>query len=186
MEYKIALFLHITGALLLVAAMSLEWLGVFNLRKSDSAENIRESIKLYSTISKAGGVSMILILFPGIYMMSAWRDNASWIIIGFVGLILLGAIGGIITGRKMRGLKKMLSGNKVESIIIKSGLPINSFLFSIKIRTMILFGVVFMMSVKPDMIGSLITLAVAILLGIIPLRSKSGEKALNKTSTKTE
>jgi|GEM_PF-4333499 len=69
MLYKIVLFLHVSGALLLFAAITIEWFFIMNIRKAGSLENIKGSLTLYSFFSKIGQISMILILFPGIYMM---------------------------------------------------------------------------------------------------------------------
>lgn len=48
----------------------------------------------------------------------------------------------------------------------------NSLWFSIKMRTAIFLGVIFLMTVKPELEGSIITIFVSIILGALPLRMK--------------
>ena len=68
MLYLLALFLHVTGSLMLAAAIAIEWLSVVGLRKAASLDRARESLSIYSKLSMVGGIGMFLILIPGIYM----------------------------------------------------------------------------------------------------------------------
>lgn len=176
--YKIALFLHVSGALMLCTAMAIEWLGVINIRKVDTLEGIREFVLNYSRLKKIGGAAIILILIPGIYMMVVVWHGAAWIMIGFIGLILLGAIGGGITGRKMRAIENLLTDKNTMTPQLETFLSDKAFLFSIKIRTAIFLGIIFLMTVKTDLVDSLITLAAAIVFGFVPLKVKTFSKEI--------
>ncbi len=171
MLYKIALFLHVTGSLMLCGAIAIEWLCLVNIRKTEVIESVKQSIINYSKLSVIGPIAIGLILIPGIYMMAAVWHGAAWILMGFLGLVFIGVLGGSITGRKMRNIKKMLSNESVMEPKLKSSLTDKALLFSIKIRTTIFLGIIFLMTIKPALPGSLITLAASIALGFVPLKA---------------
>lgn len=172
MTYNIILFLHIIGALLLSAAIAIEWLCVAELRKADSFSSIQKSINRYSGLNKIGGIAMLLILVPGIYLMiTVWKD-AGWIIAGFLGLILIGAIGGILTGRKIIHMKKLLINEEKNSNEIMLLSVYKSIYISIYLRTSIFLGIVFMMTVKPGLSISFLILVVSACVGLLPLSFK--------------
>ncbi|MGF6848983.1 hypothetical protein QFZ51_004218 [Chitinophaga sp. W3I9] len=66
MLYKIALFLHITGALMVCAAIAIEWLCIIHFRKTASMDRIKESLFYYSKVGIMGDIGALLILIPGI------------------------------------------------------------------------------------------------------------------------
>lgn len=171
MVYKIALFLHVTGALLLSAAIAVEWFCIINSRKS-GAGHVQELVSHYSKIAKFGDIAAFLILIPGIYMMIAVWNDAPWGISGFFGLILIGAIGGTLTGRKIKKIKRLILTN--DSGCQDPGQLLNNdtLSISIRIRTGIFLGVIFLMTAKPGLAGSVITLSTSVILGMIPLRVK--------------
>jgi hypothetical protein len=167
--YKIALFLHVTGALSLSAAIAIEWFCTVNFRKSGA---VHELVSNYSKIAKLGDIAAFLILIPGIYMMIAVWDDAPWGISGFFGLILIGVIGGTLTGRKIKKIKKLMTENGKSSQELGQLLNNNSLSFSIRIRTAVFLGVIFLMTAKPGLAGSVATLAISLIIGALPLRMK--------------
>jgi Predicted integral membrane protein (DUF2269) len=172
MLYKIALFLHVTGALLVCAALTIEWLCIINTRKANTTERIRESLFFYSKTGVFGDTGALLILLTGIYMMSVAWHTAPWGIAGLLDLMLIGAIGGIVTGRKMKKIRNLLKTNDDNFQELVKLLKGNSLWFSIKMRTAILLGVIFLMTVKPGLAGSILTLVIATALGVFPLRMR--------------
>ena len=107
MSYKITLFLHIIGAFILFAAMVIEWLSLINFRKTTDFGTVKVSVSNYSKSVVIGPIAAILILIPGIYLMTFGWNNANWIIIAFIGMILLAVTGGVMTGKKMKAIKKL-------------------------------------------------------------------------------
>ncbi|MBL7699650.1 MAG: hypothetical protein JNK79_15900 [Chitinophagaceae bacterium] len=93
MMYKVALFLHVTGALFVGAAIAIEWICLIMFRKADTIQRVEESMDLYAKFRKLGDLGALLLLVPGIYMMIAVGSNAGWAICGFFGLLLIGATG---------------------------------------------------------------------------------------------
>jgi len=169
MLYKVALFLHVIGALLLCAAIAIEWLCIINIRKADTIERIRESVFIYSTVRKMGDRAASLLLVPGIYMMVVVWHNASWGVFGLFDLILIGLIGSMVTGRKMKKIAEIAKMENKHPDELGSLSRNNSLWFSIKMRTAIFLGVIFLMTAKPGLAGSIVTIIISIILGALPL-----------------
>lgn len=62
--------------------------------------------------------------------------------------------------------------NNAHSQELEKLITHNSLWFSIKMRTAIFLGVIFLMTVKPELEGSIITIAISIILGALPLRMR--------------
>ncbi len=170
MLYKTSLFLHVVGALLMCAGIAVEWLYLVAMRKAATTENLRETLYNFSRLNRIYPASMILILIPGIYMMAVvWRD-ADWIMIGFLGLVLLGLIGSIFTGKKMKAIRKEVTGSKQITSELRSLLQSSALLNSLKVRTTIFLGIIYLMTVRPEMVGSIIALVISAVIGFIPIK----------------
>lgn len=175
MLYQLALFLHITGALGLSAAYAVEWFVLSNIESSNKIGTLKESVSNYFNLSIIGGISMGLILIPGIYMMTEWKQ-AGWIIAGFVGLILIGALGGILTGRRMRTARSILKVENSSVTEVKHKLDRKILLFSYILRVCLFLGIVFIMVFKPAVSSAFIALGIAGILGIILGKIKTAWK----------
>jgi hypothetical protein len=172
MIYKLALFLHVSGALSVSAAIAIEWICLILFRKADTIERIEESVSYYAKVGKLGDIGAFLMLIPGIYMMIAVWKVAGWAICGFLGLLAIGLIGGILTGRTMKRIAELLKVKDQPVHELRQLLSNNSLWLSIKIRTAILLGVIFLMTAKPGLTGSIITLAISIVVGRLVLPMK--------------
>ncbi len=172
MVYKIALFFHVCGALMLSAAIVVEWMTILNMRKVNSYESLKLSLKNYSRLSKIGGIAIALIILPGGYMMATVWHGAGWIIAGFFGLVAMALTGGLITGRKMRTIGKISAKENQITPEMQSILKKKSFLVSIRTRTFLFLGIIFIMTIKTDLSVSSIILIFSYLLGVIPVYRK--------------
>ncbi len=179
MLYQLALFLHITGALGLSAAFAVERQVLATVRKNIGIERLKELVANYFKLSIIGGISMGLILIPGIYMAAVLKGGG-WITAGFVGLVLLGAIGGIFTGRKMRAAKNSLEKGNNSAAEVKNIMGLNTMRFSFRLRILLYLGIIFIMVFKPGLSDSFIALGVSIVLGIIPLKIRSADKEVRE------
>lgn len=182
--YSIALFLHIVGALGLFVALGLEWASLSYLRRAETVEQAREWLSMLNVQRRIYPISWLAILIPGFYMAAiAWRATA-WIPTALGAVVLLAVLGAALTGRRMVPIGQSVA---TESGSISS--PLRQRLddpllwASLRIRTAIALGIVFLMSVKPELIGSLLTIGVAVILGLafrLPARGRTDEKVQAK------
>jgi hypothetical protein len=76
-DYTIALFLHIVGALGFFAALGLEWMSLYHLRRAATVEQVRSWMGVTSTVGRIGMPSMLTLLAAGLYMMvTVWGGAA--------------------------------------------------------------------------------------------------------------
>jgi len=168
MNDSIALFLHIVGALGFFMALGLEQASLIYLRRATLVEQARDWLDVFSSLRRLGPISLVVILLSGFYLMAASLGWTAWIIVALVAMVLIAAIGGAVAGPRMGAMEKMVAK---ESGMVSSALQqqLRNPLFSIsmQVRSAIALGIVFLMTAKPDLAGSLITLGIAIVIGLV-------------------
>lgn len=166
--YSIAVFLHIVGALGLFAALGLEWAGIHNLRRVVTAGQAREWAKLLGALRFVGGPAALTLLITGIYLSATHWGQQGWIGLGLAGLVLIAALGGALTGRRIGAIARALPpddgpipaalGDRLHDPV----LPLSAW-----IRTALALGIVFIMSTKPSGAAALAVMGVALGLGLV-------------------
>ena len=177
--YKISLFLHVLGALILFIALGIEWLTYTRLKKTSTVQYTREWMGNLMILRKAHPIALILILIPGIYMMVDIWKGAAWIIVAFICMVAMAILGNAVTGKRMMQIGKSLQNNAVDMNEVRNKFNQKILLNSIWIRTAIGVAIIFLMTDKPALTGSIITVAVATVAGFIPGFIASGETEKN-------
>jgi hypothetical protein len=160
MLYSIALFLHVLGALAMFIALGIEWTSLRNLPHATNAREARGWLGLFLVLRRSYPWSFVTIVVTGIYMMAMSWGGAPWIAIGFLGLIALPTIAGVMTTRRVRGIGPELGGSAAElDASLKARLADPILLLSHRLRVGLAVGIIFLMTVKPGWIGSLVAIA---------------------------
>ncbi|MEI4770224.1 hypothetical protein WAX74_11320 [Psychrobacillus sp. FJAT-51614] len=125
---------------------------------------------------KADGLlpfSTILILLPGFYLViTSWGWGTAWINISLTALVAMIFLGPIINLRRLKAILE-IAKNEYEANITNPSTELvdkirDRVLWnSISTMTMLAFAIVFLMTVKLEILGSLITIAIAFVLGFI-------------------
>lgn len=164
---SIALFLHIVGAVGLFVALGLEWTGLRQIRGAITPEQVRGWMGILKSASKVGFASMLTAVITGIYMMVTGGGGVAWIYVTLVSLVLLIALSLALTGPRMAAVGRALATEKAPLSQNFHSLANNPLLWiSIQARIAIALGIVFLKTAKPDLVGSLLTIGVAIALGV--------------------
>ena len=175
-DYSIALFLHVVGALGFFVALGLEWTSLRRLRRATTVEQIREWLRLPDEMGRVGMASMVMLLAAGFYMMATVWGGVAWIIVTLGALVPMIILGMVITGRRMAAIGRMVNterGPLSPTLHRLLGHPL--LWISIQTRVAIALGIVFLMTVKPDLSGSLLAIGVATVLGLasaLPIRGR--------------
>ena len=164
--YSIALFLHIAGALGVFAALALDWVGIASLRRARTVDQIREWAGLYAVVRGLGGASVAALLVFGLYMTAVTWGPTGWIAIGFLSLLLIAILGALSGIRLSRVLAEAGSGDGSVGEELRTQLQAPLFVASVRARTALALGVVFVMTVKPEAAVSLLVVAIALALGV--------------------
>jgi hypothetical protein len=165
-DYSIALYLHIVGALGTFAALGVEWASLRRLRSVVTVAQAREWFQVATSGQRIGGVSMLVLLLSGVYMMVTVWGGVPWITVT-IGTLLLLALPGIPVSRRMATIQRteLVKDGSVSSSF--SGFLQHPLLWVfIQTRITVVLGIVFLMTVKPDLPGSLLTIGIAIILGL--------------------
>lgn len=153
--------------------MSIEWVGVTRLNSAAQLEQAADWVNFLSSLKLAYMSGGILLLITGIYMAATKWGWTPWIIVSFLLWLFLTLQGSVITGRKVVKFNKQLKSSQGISpgeLNLQIGkLKLMNLLQS---RLAVGFGAIFIMTVKPDIVGSVIIVIIAFILGIVPFLSK--------------
>jgi uncharacterized membrane protein len=141
------LFIHVISAMGIFLALGIEGIALAQLRRATDGAAVRAALVSFSAVQRVAGPSMLLLLISGLYLAKAyWQWKGAWMGLGFLGLVAVGAIGGVLTGRNMRRLRKALeTGGEIAAAGIAHGI----FRMSYALRLVLLALVVYLMTVKP-------------------------------------
>jgi len=180
----IALFLHIVGALGVSVAVGLEWTGLWQIRTAMFPEQVRPWMGIFTWVRKVGFISMLTTVITGIYMIVTYWGGKPWIIVTMGSLILVIALAQALTAPRMAAIGRALATGKEPVSQTFYKLVNDPMLWSsIQTRVAIVLGIIFLKIAKPDFGGSLLTVGVAIVLGIASVLPMSRRLHAGETST---
>ena len=165
--YPVALFVHVVGALLLFATLTLEGIALRLARRAATAQEARSAIAIMRLNRIVGPLSAVGILVPGLYMMATSWGWVIWIAVALAAWGLI-AVVGAVNGARLLALERKLareSGGLATALVAQLRDPF--FPTSWTTRVGMALGVVFLMTVKPGAAGSVITIAVAVAAGVV-------------------
>lgn len=165
--YSIALFLHIVGALGLSIALGLEWTGLRQIRNAVLPEQIRTWMGILKSTNKVGFLTMLTTVLTGIYMVLKVWGWVPWIIVTIGSLVLVIVLSVALSKPRMAAIGQALAKEKGPISPIIHNLVNHPILWiSLQTRATIVLSIVFLKIIKPDLVGSLLTIGIAIVLGI--------------------
>src|SRR5579863_7156292 len=109
--YSAVLFVHVVSAMGIFAALSLEAVGLFRLRKATSASEARLWLEFAPGLPALTIASFVFMLLSGIFIAtqsSEWM--LAWLRVALGALLLIAPLGAI-TGRRMRAIRKACAAN---------------------------------------------------------------------------
>jgi Predicted integral membrane protein (DUF2269) len=167
--YLLALFAHILGVLGVFVGIALDWVTILRLRRAQAMALVREVTSLVGFQARLIQISLLLLLIAGISMtVTTWGWRTPWILLSLVALMVMGALSGGVHGRRLTAIRKAAeSSDRAIPFALQRRMADPVLLTSVQTAGMIGLGVVFLMTIKPDLLGSLIVLAVALVLGVI-------------------
>ena len=115
------------------------------------------------------GISVLLILVTGFYLaLTAWSLWTGWIAVALISLLLLVPSGAALIEPRRRAIARLAQeapdGLLSQALEQRIHDPILG--TALQTVTILLLGIVFLMTNKPSLIGSLIVMAVALVLGL--------------------
>jgi hypothetical protein len=118
----------------------------------------------------------VLILAVGIYL-EVWPGSGThrcnpWILVSLAALVVMGVLGSAVSARRLAAIEKAVveeTGGALPPALQRQ-IADPGLLIAVQSAGMLGLGIVFLMTARPDLIGSLMTVAVAIVLGIVSVQ----------------
>ena len=170
--YSISLFLHIVGVVGIFAALGLELIGLLQIRNAVRPDKVRAWMVLLRRVRGMGFASMLTTVITGIYMTIMVWGGVAWVIVSIGALVLVIVLSLLLTSPRMAAIGRALMTASISPTF--HSLAIHPLLWiSIQTRIAVTLGIVFLKTAKPDLAGSLLTIGIAIVLGIASALSAS-------------
>ncbi len=178
--YFVILFFHIASALGLFMGMSLEWVGTTKLQNFTTTEEASEWVKFLGSLKGLFIGAGILLLLTGIYLTAAKWHWTPWIIVSILLWLYIALHGSVVSGNKIKKLSNMIHSNTPPAKDELHGQVNKLRLISlVQSRLAVGLGTIFIMTVKPDLLGSIGVVIVAVILGLVPFWAKGKVPATN-------
>jgi hypothetical protein len=165
--YSAVLFIHVISAIGLFIALAAEGAILLRIRTAPSVEETRFFVRAFQRLRIVAIPSFLGILAGGLYLASKWGGGTFWIPFALGATLLIMLIGGLVTGKRIARLRRVLSSaeNDVSIEMLSAAAKDNALLLSYGFRMGLGLGIVFLMTAKPDLLGSLGALAAGCGLG---------------------
>lgn len=181
--YSLALFAHILGAFGLIAALTLEAIGLRGLRRAARSDEALVWLGISrGLVLRLAPASLGLILVTGLYMTATRWGWQGWILAALGSLVLLAVIGAVGTGIPMSRIDPAVGRTRGPlPDDLKAALRAPALVASLRVRLGLVLGIVFLMTLKPSAVPAMMVVVVAaalgLLSGLIPVRSTANELA---------
>jgi len=165
--YSFALFLHIAGTMGFFITLGLEWTGLHQIRNAATSEQVRAWTGVFSGTRRLGMASMLMIVISGFHLMASSWGWVAWIIVTLVAMVVMVVLINTLTRPRTMAMGQSVVTEADGVLSLVHSLAYDPRLWiSIQTRLAISLGIVFLMTVKPGMGGSLLIISVAIALGL--------------------
>jgi hypothetical protein len=169
----VLVFIHVTGAMGVFAALAVEGAVLLQIHRATDAPQLRAALHAFGLVPRVGMPSLLVTLISGLYLTaSVWGWRVAWIDVAFLAMIATAVIGAALTGPRIARLEKtLIRDDRHDSMLWASFI----------MRTCILIGVVFLMTVKPPLNASLIAMVTAAGVGVVaalPRRARSSADSM--------
>jgi hypothetical protein len=167
--YQLALFLHIIGGFGLIAAITVEAIGLRGLRRAAHRTDALVWLGISrGIVMRLAPASLGLILVTGLYMVATAWGPRGWILVALASLLLLGVIGAFGTGLRMARIGPAVGRSPGPlSDELRKTLRDPILLMSLRVRLAMVLGVVFLMTIKPSTVASLVVIVLAVAVGLL-------------------
>lgn len=165
--YTLILFVHVAAVLILFAALTLEALSLFHLRRVQALVEVRLWLEAVPKLPVIAMGSLLIVLFSGIYLavrISAF--GAGWPEATIAALLLVAPISAM-SGRRMRAIRRAADRAAATNPELRARLQDPVLQASAGIRISLVLGTVLVMGAKPGLRESAVILGACFVLGIL-------------------
>ena len=171
--YSLVLFVHVTAALALFAALTFEVLSLFHLRRASTLTEVHLWLDPVPRLPLAAMGSLLVVFFSGIYLtirLSAFGE--AWPKVTIAAVLFVAPIAAI-TGRRMRAIRRACATATAIDSELRGRLQDPFLKVSLGIRIAVILGIVLLMGAKPELPESAGTVGASLVLGLLSSRVAS-------------
>ena len=163
------LFVHVLSALALFVALALEATVLIRVRSSRSIEQARASVRAFQRLRVIAIPAFLGVLAGGLYLASRYGSGTIWIPLSLAATLLMMLVGGLITGRRMARLQRLLSSvdDAAPLDAISSQITDTALILSYGFRLGLAVGIVFLMTTQPEWPFSVAALGTGSIAGVV-------------------
>jgi Predicted integral membrane protein (DUF2269) len=168
--YSLAVFLHVVGDAGVFVAVGVTLYGLAALRQTARVEQSRPIIALMLHAERIYALAGPLLLLSGVYLtFIAWPWTTGWIAVALGSLVLLFPFGPILVSPRLAAIGRAAQAAADGPLPADLLARIHNPLLGIVQQGVagVLLGIVFLMTVKPGLAGSLLVIACGLVLGVI-------------------
>lgn len=168
--YRLVLFLHLCALLGAIGTAALLHFAEIQLRAAVTVAGVRTWASLIETGAKVFPVALLVLLGSGAYLVDrGWTWSSGWVDASLVGVGILFLVGAGLVGGRSRALRRELAGTADGAVTGPLTRIAREHVGGLAswTNTGLALGIVFVMTIKPALAGSLAALAVAAGLGAL-------------------
>ncbi len=167
--YDVALAAHVAGVAGVFLAFGAWLYGIVLLGRASRVEQVMSAIEiidLSEPFVRAGG---ILLALAGLYMaIGTWGLTTGWIATGIGGALVVGVLGGLVMEPRVKAIgaeaKTIAPGPVPADLAARLHDPLLA--VSVRVDVALLFGILVVMTAKPELVFAVAVLAIAALIGL--------------------
>ena len=168
--YDVVLYVHLLSLLVGFSAGVVETVCLFRLRVATTLEAAAPWGQLAGEVEKAFPVAILGLFATGAYMThDVWTWSTSWIVLPICGLVIITLQGPLVAGRRGHAVKAALMANGDGPLgpEARQMTRDRALWAAVMTNTMLVLGIVWVMTLKPAWGGAIAALAVAYALGLL-------------------
>jgi hypothetical protein len=165
--YTAVLFIHAVAVLILTAALTLEAWILLQLRRTMLRSDVQPWIGTMQPVAIAAITSLVIIYVTGAYLTESLHSWAfAWPRLAVLEIVLF-ALLGAITGRRMRAIRRNAASEQMNSSQWNAQTRSPFLKVSLSTRIWIVLGTILLTAAKPDLRESLLIVACSLILGLL-------------------
>ena len=168
--YDVVLYVHLLSLLVGFSAGVVETVCLLRLRVATTLEAAAPWGQLAGEVEKAFPVAILGLFATGAYMThDVWTWSTSWIVLPICGLVIITLQGPLVAGRRGHAVKAalMANGNGPLGPEARQMTRDRALWAAVMTNTMLVLGIVWVMTLKPAWGGAIAALAVAYAVGLV-------------------
>lgn len=168
--YTLALFVHLVGVIVGVGGVCAWLFALIGVRAARTVGQVRALLALYALAGNVALGGVLLIVLGGLYMaLSTTFWQSAWLIVATISFVLVVSAGGGFLGRRIQALSKAAGEAPEGPLPASLAGQIHDPVTWVALLTYIavLFGIVFLMAIKPVLVWAIVVMLIAAALGVL-------------------